>query len=276
MSGALVGIDHAVVIVHDLDAAAASWRRLGFTLTARGLHSDFVGTHNHCIMLDGDYVELLAIRKETPANAHWRKLLLSHEGPGAIAFATVDADLARGEIAGRGFAPAEPMDFSRPVDLSEGRREAAFRVMRTPLDTVPGIGVFVCHHKTRELVWRPEWQRHDNGAMGIAHLTAVATDPGETAERLGRFIGVDPVAVPGGFKVTTGRQPILVLSPAHLPGPHADAKPPCLAGIAFRVARLDAIKALVAREGIPHLLRGDRLIIPPAPASGTLLEFVTS
>lgn len=276
MSGAIVGIDHAVVVVEDLDQTAATWRRLGFHLTERGVHSDFVGTHNHCIMLDGDYVELIAIRKETPANLQWRKLLLSREGPGAIAFATVDADLARGEIAGRGFEPAEPMDFVRPVDLPEGRFDAAFRVVRTPLDTVPGMSVFVCHHKTREYVWRPEWQAHANGALGLAHVTAVANDAEALATRLGRFVGAEPIAIPGGFRVPTGRQPILVLRPDRLPGPLADAKPPCLAGIAFRVATLERMRAIVSREGIPHLVRDGKLIVPPASASGTLLEFVAA
>lgn len=274
MSGALIGIDHAVVVVNDLDAAAAIWRRLGFTLTPRGVHSDFVGTANHCIMLTDDYVELLAIRKSTPANAHWRKLLLAQEGLGALAFATYDADLAQGEIAGRGFDPAEPMEFARPVDLPGGPSEAAFRVVRMPLDTVPGLGVFVCHHKTREAVWRAEWQRHANGATGIVHVTAVATDPAALAERLGRFVGGEPIADGAGFRVETGRQPILVLPPALLPGPPPEARPPCLAGVAFRVARLDDILATVKREGIPHLMRGGRVIVPPAAATGALLEFI--
>jgi catechol 2,3-dioxygenase-like lactoylglutathione lyase family enzyme len=274
MSGALIGIDHAVVAVKDLDAAAGVWRRLGFTLAPKGVHSDFMGTANHCIMLGDDYVELIGVLKSTPANAHWRKLLQSHEGPAALAFATVDADLARGEIAGRGFEPAEPIEFSRPVDLPEGRREAAFRVVRTPLDTVPGMSVFVCHHKTRDAVWRPEWQRHANGALGIHRVVAVADDPKALAERLARFVGAEALNDGVGFAVDTGRQPIRVVAPKDLPGPATGARAPYLAGIAFRTGDIGAVLALLKREGIPHLAGAKSVIVPPAAATGAILEFV--
>ena len=36
----VVGLDHIVVVVRDLDAAAQRWRKLGFTLSPRGLHRD--------------------------------------------------------------------------------------------------------------------------------------------------------------------------------------------------------------------------------------------
>jgi len=53
----LVGLDHAVIRVADLDRAAADFTRLGFTLTPRGRHS--LGTENHCMMFGFDYLELL-------------------------------------------------------------------------------------------------------------------------------------------------------------------------------------------------------------------------
>ena len=44
------GLDHIVVTVRDLAAAAAQWKRLGFTVSPRGLHSPQMGTANHTIM----------------------------------------------------------------------------------------------------------------------------------------------------------------------------------------------------------------------------------
>ena len=43
------GLDHIVHAVRDLDAAAAFYRRLGFTVSARNRHP--WGTHNHIIQL---------------------------------------------------------------------------------------------------------------------------------------------------------------------------------------------------------------------------------
>ena len=55
----ILGADHVVIAVRDLDAAAAQWRRLGFTLSPRGTHSPLLGTGNYTIMLEDDYLELL-------------------------------------------------------------------------------------------------------------------------------------------------------------------------------------------------------------------------
>ena len=61
----IAGIDHAVVAVKDLDAAAANWKQLGFTVSPRGTHSAHMGTGNYTIMLGEDYMELLGVVKAT-------------------------------------------------------------------------------------------------------------------------------------------------------------------------------------------------------------------
>src|SRR5947209_5881545 len=52
------GIDHLVIGVNDLDRAKAAYRRLGFKLSPRAVHSAAMGTANHTIMLERDYFEL--------------------------------------------------------------------------------------------------------------------------------------------------------------------------------------------------------------------------
>ncbi len=67
------GIDHVVLVVRDLDRARATYERLGFTLTPRGYHT--LGSQNHCIMFDRDYVELLAVPKPHPAMQYYSDFL---------------------------------------------------------------------------------------------------------------------------------------------------------------------------------------------------------
>ena len=46
----VIGIDHAVVMVKDLDKAAENYKRLGFTVSPRGTHSAHMGIgqlHHH-------------------------------------------------------------------------------------------------------------------------------------------------------------------------------------------------------------------------------------
>ena len=64
-AGTILGLDHAVVTVRDLDGAAEAWRRLGFTVSPRGTHSAHLGTGNYTIMLDPDYIELLGVLTPT-------------------------------------------------------------------------------------------------------------------------------------------------------------------------------------------------------------------
>src|SRR5215212_7876599 len=162
----IVGIDHAVVLVRDLDQGAAAWRRLGFTVSPRGTHSPQMGSGNYTIMLGPDYIELLGIVAETPLNAPSRAFLSRRgEGIERIAFTTTDAAGGADEVRRRGYEPIGPVDFGRPVKLpGGGEAEARFSVFHWPVDEAPGgLRIFACQHKTREAVWIPELQKHANG-----------------------------------------------------------------------------------------------------------------
>ncbi|MFL5215549.1 MAG: VOC family protein, partial [Microvirga sp.] len=88
----IVGLDHIVVLVRDLDGAAETWRRLGFTLAPRGTHSAHMGTGNYTIMLGADYIELIGVLTETAHNAPSRALLARRgEGIERAALTTTDA-----------------------------------------------------------------------------------------------------------------------------------------------------------------------------------------
>ena len=53
------GIDHLVIAVRDLDAARATYQRLGFTLTPEARHP--FGTKNALVQLNGAFLELVAM-----------------------------------------------------------------------------------------------------------------------------------------------------------------------------------------------------------------------
>jgi 4-hydroxyphenylpyruvate dioxygenase-like putative hemolysin len=157
-----LAIDHAVIAVRELDAAATSFESLGFTLTPRGLHS--IGSQNHCIMLGSTYIELLAAPAEHAWLEYYRTFLRGHgDGLAAVALSTDDASAACAELRARGVAAKEPIELSRPVEGGVAR----FRLVQ--IEALPYV--FICEHLTRKLVWRREWQRHVNGA---AELTALA------------------------------------------------------------------------------------------------------
>jgi 4-hydroxyphenylpyruvate dioxygenase-like putative hemolysin len=123
----LIGIDHAVVVVEDLDKAAENWKRLGFTVSPRGTHSAKMGSGNTTIMLDPDYMELLGVLVETEHNTPTRNFLASRgEGIERIAFTAVDSAAGAEEIRARGYEPVGPVDFERPVATCRRRNSESF------------------------------------------------------------------------------------------------------------------------------------------------------
>src|SRR5258705_10845156 len=201
-------MDHAVVVVRDLDKSAENWKRLGFTVSPRGTHSAKMGSGNCTIMLDPDYMELLGVLVETEHNAPTRAFVAKRgEGLERIAFTAVDSAAGAGEIRARGYAALGPTDFERPVTLPDGTQSAAkFRTFQWPIEEAPaGLRIFACQHKTRETVWIPELMKHANGAKCLKQALIVSTEPGQDAAHLGRLIDRDiktesdgAMAVPSG------------------------------------------------------------------------------
>lgn len=192
MASPITGIDHVVVLVGDLDAAAERYHKLGFALTPRGTHSAHMGTGNYCIMFRTDYMELLGILQPTENNAAWRARLDQGEGLKSVALASEDAAAAQQHFQACGFAATAPLEFGRPVDTPQGSREAKFRIVRVPDNAVPAFAVFVCQHSTRDLVWLPEYQRHPNTVTGIAAVVVVAPNPATTSAPYARIFGTEP------------------------------------------------------------------------------------
>ncbi|HEV7256188.1 MAG TPA: VOC family protein [Bosea sp. (in: a-proteobacteria)] len=186
----ILGLDHVVVTVRDLDAAAEQWRSLGFTVSPRGTHSPILGTGNYTIMFGDDYVELLGILTETEQNKPTRDYLAKREGLERAAFTTDDAAAGAEELKSRGLAALGPIHFGRPVDLpGGGTGEARFNVFRWPLEEQPGgLRIFACQHLTRETVWIPELLAHANGASRLVRLEVLTADPKSAAEHLARLI----------------------------------------------------------------------------------------
>src|SRR6476659_3988691 len=187
----VIGIDHAVVMVRDLDKAADNWKRLGFTVSPRGTHSAHMGSGNYTIMLDPDYMELLGVLTPTEHNAPARAFLEKRgEGIERVAFTAVDSADGAEEIRARGYPPVGPTDFERPVTMPDGSLSAAkFRTFQWPVNEAPGgIRIFACQHKTRESVWIPELMKHANGARRLKQVLIASPEPATDAAHLVRLI----------------------------------------------------------------------------------------
>jgi len=204
----IIGLDHVVLMVRDLDEGARRWAGLGFTVSPRGLHTAVMGTANHTIMLRHDYIELIGVVAETERNLPGRQFLAKRgEGMERAAFTGIDADDGVAELKERGFAALGPYDFSRPVDMPDGRKvEASFRTFVWPVEERPGgLRVFACQHLTRDHVWIPELTQHANTAYRIDRVEMLSPDPANAAAHMGRLIDRKPEPLPdGAIRIETG------------------------------------------------------------------------
>jgi hypothetical protein len=276
----VIGIDHAVVMVRDLDQAAANWKKLGFTISPRGTHSAHMGSGNYTIMLDPDYVELLGVLSPTEHNAPARAFLDKREGIERIAFTAVDSADGAEEIRARGYPPVGPTDFERPVTMPDGRLSAAkFRTFQWPVAEAPGgVRIFACQHKTRETVWIPELMRHANGAKRLRAVLLVAPEPAKEAAHLSRMIDREArEGADGSVVVASGgdRADFVFMTKEQLGRRYPEVALTILpergaAGLVIAADLAAAEKAL----GSVGVRSGDAICVPPALGNGTLLAFV--
>lgn len=183
-------IDHVVVVVEDLDRAAAGATKAGFTVTPGGEHAGGV-THNALIPFsDGSYVELIAFKKpeEGPSHKWWPHL---QKGEGLVDFALLSTGL-RDEartINGRGLAVEEPAESGR---LRPDGQRLAWRAIQTQ-QTIGESGLpFLIEDVTPRELRVPggaEQTQHANGATGIAGVTVVVGDLDEASQRFANLLG---------------------------------------------------------------------------------------
>ena len=284
MTHPVKGIDHCFALVDDLDAAAAQYAALGFTLSPRGMHSASKGTANYTIMFPEDYFELLGVLVPTELNANRREMLARMgQGLHAVACRIDDAEAAATALGALGIATQGLGSFSRPVPLPDGSEGiAAFSTVAFTPDETPRGMVFMCQHKTRDTVWLPELLGHANTACGLGAVLTVSDAPAADAAAFARLWAAGEVlGTDAGFTVITGPDsaPLLVMAPEAMAAlyPGIDlAETPTGAFTALRIEVSDiaAAAACLDAAGIAAVTTATGLAVPPAHAAGVIVEFV--
>ena len=272
----VTGIDHFVIRVANLDAGEKLFARLGFTLTPRGFHAGR-GSANHTAPLSsGNYFELIYLPPGADAPFPDRP-----EGPVALALAPTDSHIVHAELTALGYHVDPPRDLARPVHLSEGTREARFINLNFPPIAPQAVGFFACQHLTRDLVWRPEWEGHANGAERVAEIIVVHPSPVDLKATYVGLYGEAVRADNDGLIVTLGGDKLSFLAPQAfqkrfptiaIPADLSEAG--WFAGATLRVRSLDKVAAVLGEAGIAATRTPlGSLVVAPSEAANTLLEF---
>ncbi len=275
----LAQLDHAVINVHfAMDQAEPLFQALGFTLTPRGYHS--LGSINHLMMFGRDYLELIGLPEGA---SHQRpEILASPIGIDGLVFKTPDVDQTFAHLRVLDMADDPPRAFTRPVDLPSGEATAKFRTVTVRRDVFPAGRVYFCEHGTPELVWRPEWQTHANGAARMTEIVIVSTEPEAEAARYARLVqSPEPEGENGAYRIALADAALSVLSTAQYAARYGALALPMndrQSIFGAVVMASPALAALTQRlqampEPLPMAVHGDRVCVRVREFE-SVLEFI--
>lgn len=281
MDNIIAGIDHVIVGVRDLERARMGWTRLGFTLSPRGRHIG-QGTANYCVMFASDYIELLSIVDPHDFVQRLDTFLARREGLMAAAFAPAAApEEVRAALLRLQLHPSEPRALGRQLELPEGTVVPRFSLISLPGEETPGLDSFICAHLTPELMRRPEWLDHPNGASGLNGIHVLVENTAALLEPYDRLFGIQQVTTTDAVVcVRAGRHQILFSTPDDFLTMHpaldiaADFPLPGIVSLELNVERREHTADYLTQWQIAfNEMPGGALVVPASEANGTILFF---
>lgn len=282
------GLDHIVHSVHDLDAVAALYRKLGFTVGARNRHD--WGTHNHVVQLPGFFVELLTVAEPDKIvrsqgrtfsfGGYIADWLTQHQGFAMLVAESGDAVADRQAFMEAKIGDFDPFYFERQGRRPDGSAvTVAFSLAFARDEDAPGAGFFVCQQHYPENFWNPTFQQHANGVVGIAGVVLVAREPARHARFISAFADAPVVASACGYAVETPRGRLEVLD-EDVYQARFGATPPDvstggarLAALRFAARDLGQIRHELVMNGIDAIVQGPELVVGPELGLGATIAF---
>jgi hypothetical protein len=281
------GLDHIVHVVRDLDAAADLYRRLGFYLSVRNRHP--WGTQNHIVQFPGFFIELLGVVEPAKLGHDGfseqfgkfnQRFLAQREGLSFLMLESEHMAFDADELRAAGIAASDVLTFEREGARPDGSKtKVGFSLAFARDAAAPDIGFAISRSLNPELFWNDEFQRHDNGVMGVGGVVLVAENPSDHHIFLSALTGIRELqATSSGIAATTPRGDIRIMDPAAFADRYGFAPPDVSSG-----ARIAALRMVVrdraqlerglAASGTAFSRRMDATIVDPHAALGATLIF---
>jgi hypothetical protein len=195
-------LDHVGVVTRDLEAGRAAFKRLGFALTPRSMHSGATrpggpveawASGNHCAMLGQGYLEILG-EARSGGFSSVRHLFERYEGIHMVVFnSSAPASDVHVELRRRGIDAGASRYLERPAafgPLMQEKRLARFNNVYVEPHAFPHATVIFIQHLTPEVLWQPHLLGQPNGVTGLTELGFASADPAATSECLAQLLDV--------------------------------------------------------------------------------------
>lgn len=284
------GIDHLVIAVRDLEKAATAYRLLGFTTTPVAHHP--WGTSNVLVQLDRFFLEIIAVTDETKLipptdrqfsfGSYLRDFLVADQGLAMLVFESFDATADCAEFQRKGIASFDRFDFERQAVLPDGSTAiVGFSLAFVAPPSMPKAVFFTCQQHAPQYFWKPAYQVHANGALGIGAVAMAAEEPNALTSLMQALQGADSVQEnEGGLHVGTARGWVDILTPdactAWYGDCFVDPQPdgPRFFGARIAAADLAATEALLQKNDVPCSWCRAGLLVSPEFMHGMAIAFV--
>jgi len=284
------GIDHLVIAVHDLEEAVLAYRKLGFTTTPIAHHP--WGTSNFLVQLDHFFLEIIAVTdasrllprtvRNFSFGSYLQEFLKDDQGLAMLVFESADASADRDEFSTKQLSDFDRFDFEREATLPDGSKAiVGFSLAFVAPAGMPKAVFFTCQQHAPQYFWKPDYQKHQNGALGIGAVAMLSNNPSEAKALMAGLQGADSVLEDDdGLHVGTARGWIDVLNPESAQiwyGPtaikDADAGPRFF-GARIAVRDMAAVEDHLNVNAVPYSWQRAGLMIETGFLYGMVLAFV--
>ncbi|MCA1716126.1 MAG: VOC family protein [Actinobacteria bacterium] len=210
MGEMITGLDHLVILVEELEDAAAGYEELGFRVTPGGEHADGLTRNALVPFADGTYLELVAFVDPTDERDNvwgWRPFL--ETGGGLVDYCAASDDLAADarRLAEAGFGLDGPDAGGRSLPDGTEIRWKSARI-RQEGRVLP----FLIEDETPRRLRVPggPFAEHPNGATGISRLLISARNLAESRRALAALAGSPETSETASL---LGRHEIAIVTP---------------------------------------------------------------
>jgi len=280
----LRSLDHFLILVRDLDAAASTYTRLGFHVRPIAQHEE-IKSANCVIHFADTYLELIYTEgASSEVMAPYQKRLQLGEGFVHLCLTSEKLAPDRERMMQVGVQTGPIMSARRRITLPDGSAaETASRCFYLWRDDNPYLSIFYADHPKPELIFIPEYAQHANTATGVSRVVYMSKDPGADADYFSTLFGATPDTVDaGGFTITDGRGDItevLTESSArerygnNMAVQQSDPLPGVGVALHYNVASLDTCAALLEKNRVVFEQGDGSITVPADKARGCIAVF---
>ena len=243
----ITGLDHVVVLVNEIEAAAAAYQALLARTPSWRNRGD--GAARALFTLDNVTLELMAPDGESDAAKRIRQLLAEQgEGMASLCFRTDDIARLHRRLDRLALKPEAVVEVESRDDASGA--VLSWKRTRTATEATRGVRMFFLElAKPRP----PSVSTQPASIAAMDHVVVGTADPERAAALYGARLGLDMAldrSHPEWGRLMFFRCGDLIVEVASRPGKPDEAKPDRLRGICWRVLDIDATRARLAAAGV--------------------------